>query len=54
MKRSKSSFDVCSEFGKILSFGELLPNERQLNSSAYSNIHFMNTLEVQDPISIDK
>ena len=58
MKRSRStleySFDFCGNFGRILSFGQLVPSEKKMNHDIYSNIHFVQTLETTDPISIDK
>lgn len=58
MKRSKStlefSMDFCGNFGRILSLGQLVPDERKVNRDIYSNIHFVNTLEVTDPICVDK
>ena len=53
MNRSKSSnLDICSSFGRLLSFG--LPNESELNRDFYDNMHFVNTLEINDPQPLDK
>ena len=32
----------------------MVPNEKKFNHDIYANIHFINTLETNDPISIDK
>lgn len=48
MKRSKTSnFDLCTSFGRLLSFG--LPNESEMNKDFYDAMHFVNTLKVNDP-----
>jgi hypothetical protein len=50
MKKSKSQdnpFDICNSFGRLLSFG--MPTEREVNTNFYDAMHFINTMEVQDP-----
>jgi hypothetical protein len=54
MKRSKSElnpFDLCNSFGRLLSFG--VPNESDLNKDFYDAMHFVNTLEIDDPQPLD-
>ena len=48
MKRSQSSpFDICTSFGRLLTFG--MPNEKDMNRDFYDAMHFVNTLEVNNP-----
>ena len=54
MKRANSTLDICGNFGRIFNFGSIIPSESKFNRDLYSNIHFINTLETADPISIDK
>ena len=55
MNRSKSEgparffTDICENFGKIFSFGQLFRSEEDIVKDLYKNIHFMETLELEDP-----
>ena len=51
MNRSHSLLD---NLGQIFSFGRMLPSESELTRDMHTSLHFMNTLDLEDPMPLSQ